>query len=71
MIERKRDLFEAAYLQYALDENGYSLIYLEEFHINMHSEEMHNLSPINTKAIIFVNQNSWIMLFELLSQKGE
>ena len=60
-IERRRDFFEATYLQYALDENSYSLIYLDEFHISMHSEEMYNWSPINTKAIISVNPNSWIM----------
>ena len=59
----KTRLFEAAYLQYARDENDYSLIYLDEFHISMHSEEMYNWSPISTKAIISVNPNSWIMSF--------
>ena len=62
-IERKRDFFEAANLQYAPDENGYLLIYLDEFHISMHSEEMYNWSPINIKAIPSVNPNSWIMSF--------
>ena len=61
--DKIRDFFEAAYLQYYLDTHDYSLLYIDEFHISMHAEELYNWSPANMKALIAVNPSSWIMSF--------
>ena len=61
--ERWRDFFEAAYLQYYLDTKDYPLVYIDEFHVSMHTEEFYNWSPVNTKALIAVNPSSWTMSF--------
>ena len=61
--DKIRDFFEAAYLQYYLDTHDYSLLYIDEFHISMHAEELYNWSPVNMKALIAVNPSSWTMSF--------
>ena len=61
--ERIRDFYEAAYLQYYLGSKGYPLIYIDEFHVSMHTEEFYNWSPVSTKALITMNPSSWTMSF--------
>ena len=61
--EKWRYFFEAAYLQYYFDTKDYPLVYIDEFHVSMHSEELYNWNPVNTKALIAVNPSSWTMSF--------
>lgn len=69
LVEKKRDFFVAAYLKYFLNLNGYEIEFVDEFHVNFHSEDIKNLSPVNTRALIAVKPNNESCLFELQFQK--
>ena len=43
--DRKKDFYEAAYVQLFLETKEYSIIFLDEFYINMRSECIYNWSP--------------------------
>ena len=68
-IESKRDFIEAAYLQLLLKESGYKLIYLDEFLVSMHKENIYSWSERGKSPIVFVNPSSFIMSFVIAVSK--
>lgn len=61
--ERKRDFYEAAYLQYFLWKEGCLLVYVDEFHLNLRSDSLYNWSPRNVPAMLAIEPNPWTMSF--------
>ena len=62
-VNKIRDYHEAAHLQYYLIVKGYKLIYINEFHVSMHSDKLYNWKLRSSKALITVNPSSWTMSF--------
>ena len=63
--ERKRDFIESAYLQYYLELQGYKLIFVDEFHVNMRSTSLYNWSKIGQPATLVADPDPWTMSFIL------
>ena len=63
--ERKRDFIESAYLQYYLELQGYKLIFVDEFHVNMRSTSLYNWSKIGQPAALVADPDPWTMSFIL------
>ena len=61
--EKTRDFIESAYLQLYLEQEGYKLIYLDEFHVSMKSRSAYNWSLKGTPAIWAVDPDTWTMSF--------
>ena len=61
--EKTRDFIESAYLQLYLEQEGYKLIYLDEFHVSMKSRPAYNWSLKGTPAIWGVDPDLWTMSF--------
>ena len=53
--ERVSDFFDAAYLQPYLENRGYELIYVDEFHVSMKSSTLYNWSLKGYSAVISVD----------------
>ena len=68
--ERVRDFFEAAHLQTFLEEAGYELVYVDEFHVSMKSSAVYNWSFKGCPSILSIEPDPWIMSFVVaLSRK--
>ena len=68
--ERVRDYFEAAHLQTFLEEAGYELVYVDEFHVSMKSSAVYNWSFKGCPSILSIEPDPWIMSFVVaLSRK--
>lgn len=61
--DRVRDFYEAAFLQSTLNEKGYSLVFVDEFHVSLRSDAIYNWSPRNCPATVAIDQDPWIMSF--------
>ena len=48
MEVKKRNFYEAAYLQRYFENLDYYLVYLDEFHVNMRTQKLYNLIPRNS-----------------------
>ena len=54
-----------------LQKEGYSLIYLDEFNVNMRNSKIYNWSPRGAPASITINYDSWKMNFVIaFSERG-
>ena len=58
---RKRDFFESAYIKYFLEQGGNTLVYVDEFHINLRNSKLYSWSPRGSPAIISFNHDPWTM----------
>ena len=69
--ERKRDFFDSAYLQLWLESSGTRLIYIDEFHVSLHTDSAYNWSLRNHPAVLISNLDPWTMSFIVaLSSSG-
>ena len=69
--ERKREFFESAYVQHYLEQNGRTLIYVDEFHVSLRNSKLYNWSPRGSPAIISINHDPWTMsIIIAMSNKG-
>ena len=59
--ESKKDLFESAYIQYFLKSGENTLIFVDEFNINLRNNKLFNWSLRRSPAIISVNHGPWTM----------
>ena len=57
--DRKRDFYEAAHIQYCLESQEYNIIFLDEFHISIRSENIYNWSPRKVSSIVAVDPDPW------------
>ena len=73
MITRKRisDFYNAAFIQLYLENNGFTLVYFDEFHISMKSTSVYNWSPRGGPAIVSVDPDPWIMSFVFAVSKAK
>jgi hypothetical protein len=68
--DKKREMFEAAFLQMHFCTEGYYCIYVDEFHINMITKSVQNWSRRGSSASLVVSADSWTMSFVLaISEK--
>ena len=65
MKNRKRDFYEAAYLQQHFENLDYYMIYLDEFHVNMRTQTLYNWSPRNSISMLAINPDPFVMSFEI------
>ena len=71
MEDKKRDFYEAAYLQRYFENLDYYLVYLDEFHMNMRTQTLYNWSPRNSLAMLAINPDPFVMSFEVaFSSRG-
>ena len=68
-MDTKRDFWEAAYIQYYLEAKGYTIIFLDEFHINMRSESIYNWSCRGTPSVVAVEADPWNLSFVVAFSK--
>ena len=61
--DRKRDFYEVAHIQYYLESQEYNIIFLDEFHISMRSENIYNLSTKGVSSIVVVDSDPWSLSF--------
>ena len=59
--KRKRNFFESVYIQYFSEQGGNTLVFVDEFHINLRNSKLFNWSPRRSPAIISVNHVPWTM----------
>ena len=69
--ERIRDFYDAAFIQLYLDNNGFTLVYVDECHISMRSTSVYNWSPRGGQAIVSVDPDPWIMSFVIAVSKAK
>ena len=68
---KKKEFCEAAYIQYFLQTEGYSLIYLDEFNVSMRNSKIYNWSQRGEPTSITINYDSWKMNFVIaFSERG-
>ena len=70
-VERKREFFESAFVQYFLEQNESTLVYIDEFHVSLRNSKIYNWSPRGSPAIISINHDAWTMSFIIaMSSRG-
>ena len=70
-VERKREFFESAFVQYFLEQNESTLVYIDEFHVSLRNSKLYNWSPRGSPAIISINHDAWTMSFIIaMSSRG-
>ena len=69
--ERIRDFYDAAFIQLYLENNGFTLVYVDEFHIGMRSTSVYNWSPRGVPVIVSVDNDPWIMSFVIAVSKAK
>ena len=62
-LEKFRDLYEAAYFQFHLEDTAYKLVFVDEFHVAMKTSWIYNWSIKGHPAIISADNDSWVMNF--------
>ena len=67
--ERIRDFYDAAFIQLYLENNWFTLVYVDEFHISMRSISVYNWNPRDGPAIVSADPDPWIISFVLQFQK--
>ena len=67
--DRKRDFYEATHIQYYLESQEYNIIFLDEFHISMRSENIYNWSPSGVSSIVAVDPDPWSLSFIIAFSK--
>ena len=67
--DRKRDFYEAAHILYYLESQEYNIIFLDEFHISMRSENIYNWSPRGVSSIVAVDPDPWSLSFIIAFSK--
>ena len=68
-MNKKRDFWEASYIQYFWEAKGYTIIFLDEFHINMRSESIYNWSWRGTLSVVAVEVDPWNLGFVVVFSK--
>ena len=67
--DRVRDFCEAASLLLFLEKSGYHLIFVDEFHVSMHSSSLYNWSPRGYPSIMPVDLDPWVASFVVAVSK--
>ena len=73
MVTRERisDLYDASFIQLYLENNGFTLVYVDEFQISMRSTSIYNWSLRGGPAIVSVDPDPWIMSFVIAVSKAK
>ena len=67
--DRVRDFCDAASLLLFLEKSGYHLIFVDEFHVSMHSSSLYNWSPRGYPSIMPVDLDPWVASFVVAVSK--
>ena len=67
--DRKRDFYKAAHIHYYLESQEYNIIFLDEFHKSMRSENIYNWSPRGVSSIVAVDPDPWSLSFIIAFSK--
>ena len=68
--EKIKDFVDAMFLQLWLERQGFLLIFVDEFHVNMTNSNLRNWSRRGIPALLPVDPNSWTMSFVLAFSKN-
>ena len=69
--EKIKDFVDAMFLQLWLEKQGFMLIFVDEFHVNMKTSNLWNWSIRGIPALLPVDPNSWAMSFVLAFSKNK
>ena len=61
--EKIREFMEAAYIQCYLDQHGFPVVYVDEFHVNINSSSLKNWSPRSIPALLEITSSSFLLSF--------
>ena len=69
--EKIKDFVDAMFLPLWLEKQGFMLIFVDEFHVNMTTSNLWNWSRRGMPALLSVDPNSWTMSFVLAFSKNK